>query len=320
MKIRNVSIIGLGAVGSTVFPYLSRYLPFTKVRVIAGGERKKRLEQSGVVINTISYPVYVTDPTLEVPAADLLIVAVKYSQLHSAIADIGNHVGPQTIILSLMNGVDSREHIGRVYGIEKCLYGFCHTSTVNLGNNHFKVSPHEAGIQFGEAENTSPYSERVQAVANLFTASGITFKISKDMVHDIWWKFMLNVSGNSTNTLLRGTHQYFQKLDAANQARRLMMEEIVALSQVMNTHLSTQDIDEVLQAYQAYPAENKCSTLQDLEAGRRTENDMFCGEVVRLGKIYHVPTPINHYVYKVIEALDDVNAGALENKGLCSHG
>lgn len=225
-----------------------------------------------------------------------------------------NHISSQTVILSLMNGINSREKIGARYGIDKCLYGICNTSTINLGNNHFKVSPHKVDIKFGEATNEKPYSERVQNISKLFSKAGISYEIPYDMLHDTWWKFMLNVSGNSTNTLLRGTHSYFQKIEAANQARRLMMQEILALSRVMDTHLTEKDIEEIILAYQDYPGENKCSTLQDLEAGRKTENEMFCGEVVLLGEKYHVPTPVNEYVFYLLDALDAVNAGALEKK------
>ena len=57
------------------------------------------------------------------------------------------------------------------------------------------------------------------------------------------------------------------------------------------------------------PAANKPSTLQDLEAGRKTEVDMFAGTMIRLGKEYDVPTPYNELFYHAIRVLEQKNDG-----------
>ncbi|MDD6234518.1 MAG: ketopantoate reductase family protein [Lachnospiraceae bacterium] len=310
MVIEKVSIIGLGAVGCTVAPYIISYLPEKNVRIIAGGKRKERLEQNGIIVNNKHYDCYVTAPEENVEPADLLIVAVKYASLPQAVIDMRNHIGPNTIILSLMNGVDSREIIGEKYGIEKCIYGICSLSTINYGDGTFKVSPKEAGILIGEAHNTEPYTERLQAVVDLFTSAGIEFKVPEDMIHDMWWKFLLNVGGNCTNTVLRGSHSYFQQLAPANAARRMIMEEALSVAIASGATVSMKDVDELMDIYKVYPPENTCSMLQDFMLHKKTENDMLCGYVVKLGKKYNIPTPVNQYVYYILSALDEVNAGA----------
>ncbi|MGN0369263.1 MAG: ketopantoate reductase family protein [Butyrivibrio sp.] len=310
MTINKVSIMGLGAVGCTVAPYLIDCLPKEDVRIIAGGSRKEKLEKNGIIVNDKHYDCYVVDPEEKVTPADLLIVAVKYSALPQAVKDIKNHVGPNTIILSLMNGVDSRDIIGEEYGIEKCIYGICNLSTINYGDGSFKVSPKEAGILVGEAKNVKPYTERLQAVVDLFTKAGIDFKVPEDMVHDMWWKFLINVGGNTTNTVLRGTQSYFQVLDSANAARRMVMEEALQIALALGATVSMKDVDELMEVYHCYPGENTCSMLQDFILHKKTENEMLCGYVVKMGKKFGIPTPVNQYLYYLIDALDEVNAGA----------
>lgn len=310
MEIRKVSVMGLGAVGCTVVPKLLKVMPKEDVRIIAGGSRKERLEKNGIEVNGEHYDLYVTAPEEEVEPADLLIVAVKYSGLKQAVQDIRKHVGEHTTILSLMNGVNSRQIIGEEYGIEKCIYGICNVSTVNLGGGKFSVQEAPKGIMLGEAENKAPYSERVAAISDLFTKAGVGFWIPENMVHESWWKFLLNVGGNCTNTVLRGTQSYFQVLAPANEARRLVMEEVLAVAQAEGAPVTQADVDELMGVYVNYPGGNTCSMMQDLMAHRQTENDMFCGYVIELGKKHGIPTPVNEFLYCLLDSLNQVNAGA----------
>lgn len=310
-EIKKVSIIGLGAIGCTVAPFLQKILGYKNVRVIAEGKRKEKIEQKGITVNGMHYNFLVTSPDQEVEAADLMIVAVKYGQLSSAINDIHKHVGENTKILSLMNGIDSRDKLGGEYGIEKLLYGLTTISAINEGNCCFSFADNGIGIKFGEDQNIEPFSETVCAVKKLFDVSGITYTVPENMIRELWVKFLLNVGGNCTNTLLRGTHSYFQKISSANAARRMLMEEVLEVSKAMGTGLVQEDVEEMMGIYSIYPAENKCSMLQDLEAGRKMENDMLCGYVVELGEKCGVPTPVNQYVYYVLDALDKVNEGIL---------
>ena len=53
------------------------------------------------------------------------------------------------------------------------------------------------------------------------------------------------------------------------------------------------------------------STLQDLDAGRHTEIDMFSGTLVRMGKELHVDTPFNEFAYHAIKCLEEKNSGKI---------
>ena len=69
------------------------------------------------------------------------------------------------------------------------------------------------------------------------------------------------------------------------------------------------DIEQQGKRLKNVPAANKPSTLQDLEAGRKTEVDMFAGTMMRLGKKYGVPTPYNELFYHAIRVLEQKNDG-----------
>ena len=62
----------------------------------------------------------------------------------------------------------------------------------------------------------------------------------------------------------------------------------------------------------AVPPTARYSTLQDLDAGRHTEIDMFSGALIRMGKELGIPTPYNEYTYHMIKALEEKNDGLFD--------
>lgn len=186
-------LIGLGAMGAYFAPRL--YEEFgEKFRVIAGGDRKKRLEENGIVINGTRRYFPVVEP------ADLVIIAVKGYGLDQAIEDIRNQVGENTVILSVLNGVDSEQRVIEAYGEGKVLYSYMRVSVV-----------------------------------------------MKD-----------------------GCTSYDPKL---------------------GVDLGKEDMDRQESTLMALPFQNKPSTLQDLEAGKRMEIDMFAGTIIEYGRRLGIATP-----------------------------
>ncbi|MCB8549117.1 2-dehydropantoate 2-reductase [Faecalibacillus sp. MSK20_93] len=113
MEIKTIAVLGAGAVGSYIIWGLDKKV---KLGVIGEGERAKRL-QKGCLINDQMYYPEVWSPT-EAHGVDLLIVSLKYGALKDALKSIQTIVDDHTIVMSLMNGVDSEEIIGEAIGKE----------------------------------------------------------------------------------------------------------------------------------------------------------------------------------------------------------
>lgn len=60
------------------------------------------------------------------------------------------------------------------------------------------------------------------------------------------------------------------------------------------------------------PPSTRYSTLQDLDAGRHTEIDMFSRALIHMGKELGIPTPYNEYTYHIIKALEEKNDGTFD--------
>ena len=289
--IKKVTLIGLGAMGVFFAPRISEKLG-ADFRILADGARKERLERKGVTVNTINYRFPIITPDVEGDPADLVIIAVKGYDLEQAIRDIKNQVGKDTIILSVLNGVESEKQIAAVYGSEHLLYSYMRISIV-MKDGKTEFDPHKGLIHFGDLKNDPKhYSGNVLAVKSLFDLCGIDYKIDADMLKGIWFKFMCNVAENMTCAMFGVPFGAFQKNDNANFFRHKAMWEVIRIANKLGIDIGQNEIDRQEHTLGRLPYENKPSTLQDLEVGKRTEVDMFAGTVVRLGKELGVETPV----------------------------
>ncbi len=309
-KIERVYVVGIGGIGAAYASKLYEMDP-QSVSVIASDERRQRYLKNPVTVNSKPYMFKYILPQDDLPPADLMLVAVKYQQLQKAINDIKNYVGPNTIILSLLNGITSEEIIGRELGMEKMLYAVCMgIASLRDGND---VTCHSLGkIMFGE-KNNEP-SPRVKAVGELFTRAGIPHEIPKDIMRALWWKFMINVGINQYSAVLRAPYGVFLEIREARELIESAMHEVILLSEKVGVDLSEKDIHEYYAILKNFPPGGKTSTHQDIEEGRETEVEMFAGVVSSLGKQHGVPTPVSDSLYRLIRTQEKMAAQLFPGK------
>jgi 2-dehydropantoate 2-reductase len=300
-SIETISIIGAGALGAIYAAMLYDMDPRC-VAFVAGGERAERLRRAGVVVNGKSYHIPVLSPEDRVAPADLVIVAVKYQHLDDAIRDMKNRVGAETLIISVMNGIESEERIGAVYGMDNILY--CVSVGIDaLRDGNRVIYTTQGKLFIGEAANPV-LTGRVRRVQALFDRAGIIYETPPDMMRILWWKFMINVGINQASAVLRAPYAVFQ---TAGEARELMgaaMREVVRLAGKAGVDLSEADIGGFDPYLFRLNPQGKTSMLQDVEAGRKTEVEMFAGRVIEMGRRYDVPTPVNQRLFDQIRKIE----------------
>ena len=301
-EIKKISLIGLGAMGVFFAPRLYETYG-DNFRVIAEGERKKRLETEGVTVNGVNYKFPVITPDKTGDTADLILIGVKGYSLAQAIKDIKNQVGENTIILSLLNGVDSEDKLIDAFGSEHVMYAFMRMSIV-MKEGRADFDPYWGKIHFGEKLNDT-YSNRVMAVKAVFDKADIPYCIEKDMLKGIWFKYMCNIGENMSCALLGIPFGMFRVSEHANWIRIGAMREVATIAQKKGIDIGEKEIELQEKTVMSIPKENKPSTLQDLEAGKRTEIDMFAGTVVNMGKELKIPTPLNEMFYHGIHVLEE---------------
>ena len=307
-QIKSATLIGLGAMGAFFTPGLQKVLG-DDFRVIADGQRKKRLER-GVTINGEDYRLSIVEPGEHTGPADLVIIAVKGYALEEALGQVANQVGPDSILLPVLNGLSCARQTGAVYGMDKVLYASMWVaSSMENGVAHFDTQ--RGLIRFGEAKN-DVWSDRVKALADLFDRAGIRYSVEPDMLRCLWVKFMGNVSENLPCALLGVPYGAYRPGSEADAIRKALMAEVAAVAKaeagVEITEADRAARDQV--TYGQNPA-NRPSTLQDLERGKKTEVDLFAGAMVELGTKHGIPTPYSELMLHGIRVREEKNAGTI---------
>jgi 2-dehydropantoate 2-reductase len=299
--IQKIAIVGAGALGAM---YAARFFQQdpASVFLVAGGERRRRLEKEGIVVNDRQYRIAVKDPTGPDSPADLILVGVKYLQLGQAIADLTRFVGPDTQILSVMNGIDSEERIADRFGWEHTLYCVAVGMDPLREGNRVRVTQ-EGRLLFGEAENGGQRL-RLAPIRELFDRCGIAWEIPQDMIRALWWKYMINVGVNQCSAVTGAPFGVFQRSEEARALMDSAMAEVIAVARAREIDLGEADIERWHEILAGLSPEGKTSMLQDIDAGRRTEVDMFAGILVAMGDQLGVDTPVNRALLRIIRVME----------------
>lgn len=306
MEFKKVVIIGAGAVGSYMLWGLS-HKDDLELSVIASGKRKERIEKDGLCINDKLYKPAVKTPH-EAFGADLVIVAVKYNALPSAVQDIKEIVDDHTVVMSLMNGVDSEAVIASEIGEDHIVPALIKVASERK-QNRINFDPESTiGVVYGERDGKS--SERTRSLAQLFEGTGLHYRETDVILSEIWSKFRLNVGNNLPQAMLGVGVGAYGDSEHVAAIREGLVKELDAIAKAKGIDISLADPSSTKGSKVFKRA--RYSTLQDLDAKRHTEVDMFSGALIRMGKQLGIPTPYNEFTFHMIKALEEKNDGIFE--------
>ncbi len=342
MKIKSCAILGTGAVGAYFLYGLSDLLG-ENLMVVASGDRKQRLEEKGLYVNGVNYisekPLRVVTPE-EARGVDLLLVAVKYTGLDAALSDIKTIVNPEhTIVLSLMNGVDSEERIAETCHPKYLMHSFMKIQSTRVGQE-IRFNPKTTlGLFYGVPGITEedgradlialrelldqsylndqnlPDENVDQSVASTATASvaqpsddrRIHYHFSAQIEVDIWSKYAMNIANNLVQAILDVGIGAYEDSEYIKQLAQNLRDEVVAVAHAKGIEISSEMDNPIMKRLAT--KDSAYSTLQDIRAKRETEIEMFSGTLVRMGKKLGVATPYNDAIYLLIKGLEEKNQG-----------
>jgi 2-dehydropantoate 2-reductase len=306
MELKKIVIIGAGAVGCYMLWGLSNKADID-ISVIASGERKERIVREGLNINDRLYRPMVKTPA-EAYGADLIIVAVKYNALQSAVKDIKEIVDDHTIVMSLMNGVDSEDIIAAEIGEAHIVPALIKVASERKQNRICFDPETTIGIIYGERDGNS--SERTAALGRLFEGTGLNYRETGVILSEIWSKFRLNVGNNLPQAMLGVGVGAYGDSEHVAALRDGLVKELTAIAEAKGIDMSLADSSSTRGSKVTKRA--RYSTLQDLDAKRHTEIDMFSGAIIRMGKELGISTPYNEFTFHMMKALEEKNDGLFD--------
>lgn len=227
---------------------------------------------------------------------------MKYNGLASALDTMATWVGPDTAILSVMNGITSEEELARRYGWNRVIYAVAQgMDAMRSGSTLRYTQMGQLCIGAARAEQR-PALARVEA---FFQEIGMPYTTEEDILHRLWGKFMLNVGINQTCMAYETT--YSGALQAGSEANRTMlaaMDEVIALANARGINLSEADREEYVALLRTLSPDGIPSMRQDAVARRPSEVEMFAGAVIAMAEKLGLPVPANRFLYQRIREIE----------------
>lgn len=298
--IRNVLICGIGAIGSIYADKIQKHKN-SNLKILTDKYRFERYIRNPIILNGKELVLDYILPEETGYKADLIIIATKYDGLSESIRNIQNFVKDDTIILSLLNGVTSESLIAEKYGWDNVLLSyFIGHSAVRQGRC---VTQDGIGrIVFG---SKFPEDKKVLTVKEFFNSANIDYEIPEDMEYSLWLKYMLNVSSNQPSAILNMTFGQMQNNKKFLEFFINLMKEVQQIAKAEGIKNTENMIADAIKVFNKMTPDGKTSMLQDVLAKRKTEVDMFAGDMIRFGEKHNISVPYNKMMYELINIIHD---------------
>lgn len=299
-----IAILGAGAMGMLVGGYLSRHNEVCLVDV--NRDLVETINRQGVRIHEPDgrvgafHPAACTDTTGMSPM-DLIIVFVKSMYSRSALENNLDLIGPDTFLMTLQNGS----------GHESTLLEFTKRDHVVIGttlHNSAMAAPGEVRHGGGGASHIGCLEgepDRLQFIADAFTACGLETTCSANVQKLIWEKLFTNASASVLTGALQTPLGYISNNEHAWAVCETLIREAVAVAN--GDHMGF-DVNEQLAAVRRLcegSAGGLTSIYADLRDGRRSEVDSINGSVVRASRRNGIPAPCHEFIVHMIHALEE---------------
>ena len=317
-------LVGVGGVGSVIVAKMS---PRSLLLVDSWEANVQAIRRQGL---RVDYP----DATLtlkarsttlaELPsessAPDFVLLAVKSYETSAAVAAFEAHLGEDSAVISLQNGMNE-EWIAARLGSDRTIGATCMLDGRLIAPGHAVQVKPKSRIVIGELSGQC--SGRIKQIARVLSpAADIT--VSADIWAELWTKLVRNCMINAVSAV---TNLPMGRLIKDKKLVRLCVQlgmETAQVASEVGVQLVDEDLfggaaslyldtqtDVVANAYRAAYAPYmslRPSMLQDLDNGRPTEIDYINGYVVRKGTELGVTLPLNR---KIVELVHNREQGAL---------
>ena len=312
-----ICIYGLGAVGGFIGARLGA--AGERVCAIARGHTLAAVERDGLklveaaagheggagAIETV-VPVHAVADPAQLGVQDLVVLSVKTTGLAEVARRIGPLIGPDTVVLTAMNGVpwwffegldaglaarewvsiDPGRAIAAAIPLERVLGCVVHFACAVTQPG---VVRHAGGRKLIIGEPAGGDSERVRRIAALLACAGLEVEISPRIQQDVWFKLWGNMTMNPVSALTGATCDRILDDPLVRGFVSAVMREASAIGDRIGLPIpiAPEQRHEVTRRLGAF----KTSMLQDVEAGKPVELDALVAIVAEIGRALDLPTP-----------------------------
>ncbi len=308
-----IAVLGVGSIGGVILGALSD--TDCDLVAISKGNSASNLSSMGLVLYSPEGPIEAIPPerfeTIDsesgpVPegitnSCDAAFICGKADST-PVLAQIAEEILTQDgVAISIQNGMGHAQTLAHRLGRERTLGGI-----TTHGAWRDNVGTHWVGrgsITIGSLDESKP-SANAERLIRILDQAGLSPEWSQDINTSIWKKLLVNVAinpvcsiaGVRNGALLDVPELWAQAISA--------MYEAATVATASGADLSELDMEDLLREVAANTANNRCSMLQDIMAGRKTEIDHLCGAVVEMGESVGVPTPRNEMLHALVSGIE----------------
>jgi len=300
------AILGSGAVGGYFGARLAR--AGQEVTFIARGAHLEAIRRQGLAVRSPALGDFVVhaaaeSDTTKIGPVDVVIVSVKAYDNATALPMLAPMIGPDTVVLTLQNGVDSVDEVAAVVGEAHVLGGTTYVATALEGPGLIVQTGVHRSIIFGEVfGDRSRVSPRVQAIADILATADIQVTAVPDARVPIWDKFVYLVAFSGFTGASRLAIGHIWKFPHVQEMFYATSREIAAIAKAEGVTISANRFDTLKEYMDHIPFTTRSSLLIDLEQGKRIEVEALQGAAVRRAKRLGVPVPVTSTLYAVLKA------------------
>lgn len=277
------------------------------VTFVARGEHLAAIRKSGLQVKSVFgdftvTPAQATDDPSSLAAPDLILFCTKTYSTDEAAQQIKPIVREGTAVLSLQNGIDAIERIGKVVGMERMIGGTTYISSAISGPGAINQVSDFRRIVIGELDGG--HTARIEAVYQVFKDTGIVVELSDNILKVLWTKFVFISSASAFGSLTRLPMAAYRAVPETRQQVIRLMHEVEAVAHSQGVQLDPDAVEKSLAFMDNAGPHIKASMQLDVESGHRSELDSIIGAIGWKGREGGVETPLADTLYALLLPVD----------------
>lgn len=223
------------------------------------------------------------------------IILVKAYQTRKALERILSSLHPKGTVLSLQNGLTTREQMLEVLGEERTVSGItlCAAEQIEPGLvRHNGGSAVFIGQHYG-----------VESFKHVLTTAGFSVTATPEIRKMIWEKAILNSAANPLGAILGLKNGQMAGKPEVMGIMDELIREACAVADADGIKFDPLTVCQKMRQILTDTATNRCSMLQDVLHHRETEIEEINGAVITLGKKFGIPTPVQNTIYQLVRSI-----------------
>ncbi|MEU5432354.1 ketopantoate reductase family protein [Streptomyces sp. NPDC020719] len=287
-----ILVVGAGATGGFFGALLARAgrdVTFLVRPHRAAVLRERGLRLTGTGGDEVITPNLVTADELAGPY-DLILLSVKSTALKQAIDDLAPAVGPETVIVPLLNGLRHVDELTARFGTGPVLGGVAKViTTLNDEGDIVRLAP-LAVLTIGEPDGSA--SPRTEAVRAVLADAGIDASVAPDILASMWRKWVFITTLSTVTCLMRSEVGDVNAVPGGSELGPAVVAEAAAVSAAAGYPVPESEIATTSALVTQTDSAFASSMYRDLVAGRPTEVEHIFGDLVTRARALSVPTPL----------------------------